>query len=257
MTEGEPRPPRSIATLAVLLAFAVLAGAGFFALGVWQVHRLAWKEALIARVDRQLRAEPVAPPPPAQWPALAREADEYRRVRVQGRFDFQREVLTRASTVLGPGFWVLTPMRTGDGWILVNRGFVPYAMHTQVPHGPEQQSLVGLLRFSEPGGAFLQPNRPAEGRWTSRDVAAIAAAEHLQGPVAPFFVDAQATPATGDATWPRPGLTVVHFRNEHLAYALTWFALAAMVAAAIGYLVVHERRLRRAGRPHAPDDRHR
>jgi surfeit locus 1 family protein len=157
--------------------------------------------------------------------------------------------------VLGTGFWVLTPMRTGDGWILVNRGFVPYAMHTQVPRGPEQQSLVGLLRFSEPGGAFLQPNRPAEGRWTSRDVAAIAAAEHLQGPVAPFFVDAQATPATGDATWPRPGLTVVRFRNEHLAYALTWFALAAMVAAAIGYLVVHERRLRRAGRPHAPDDR--
>jgi surfeit locus 1 family protein len=146
-------------------------------------------------------------------------------------------------------------MRTDDGWILVNRGFVPYAMHTQVPRGPEQQSLVGLLRFSEPGGAFLQPNRPAEGRWTSRDVAAIAAAEHLQGPVAPFFVDAQATPATGDATWPRPGLTVVRFRNEHLAYALTWFALAAMVAAAIGYLVVHERRLRRAGRPHAPDDR--
>lgn len=256
MTEGEPRPPRSIATLAVLLAFAVLAGAGFFALGVWQVQRLAWKEALIARVDRQLRAEPVAPPAPAQWPALAREADEYRRVRVQGRFDFRREVLTRASTVLGTGFWVLTPMRTGAGWILVNRGFVPYAMHTQVPRGPEQQSLVGLLRFSEPGGAFLQPNRPAEGRWTSRDVAAIAAAVHLQGPVAPFFVDVQATPATNEATWPRPGLTVIHFRNEHLAYALTWFALAAMVAAAIGYLVVDERRLRRAGRPHATDDRH-
>jgi surfeit locus 1 family protein len=38
---------------------------------------------------------------------------------------------------------------------------------------------------------------------------------------------------------------VIRFNNDHLVYALTWFALATMVAAAIGYLVVDERRLRR------------
>jgi surfeit locus 1 family protein len=64
------------------------------------------------------------------------------------------------------------------------------------------------------------------------------------GPVAPYFVDAssEATPPTG---WPRAGLTVVHFSNNHRVYAITWFALAAMSACAIGYLVIDERRLRR------------
>jgi surfeit locus 1 family protein len=41
---------------------------------------------------------------------------------------------------------------------------------------------------------------------------------------------------------------VLHFRNHHLGYALTWFALAALVAVAIGYLLVDDGRLRRAGR---------
>jgi cytochrome oxidase assembly protein ShyY1 len=49
----------------------------------------------------------------------------------------------------------------------------------------------------------------------------------------------------GAAAWPRAGLTVLHFSNNHRVYAATWFALAAMAAAAIGYLVVDERRLRR------------
>jgi surfeit locus 1 family protein len=59
--------------------------------------------------------------------------------------------------------------------------------------------------------------------------------------VAPYFVDAQGA-ASG---WPRAGLTVVRFRNDHLVYALTWFALAAMMAAAIVYLVLDARRGRR------------
>jgi surfeit locus 1 family protein len=39
----------------------------------------------------------------------------------------------------------------------------------------------------------------------------------------------------------------VRFRNNHLVYALTWFALAAMVAGAMAMLVRSERR-RDAGR---------
>ena len=49
--------------------------------------------------------------------------------------------------------------------------------------------MVGLLRMSEPGGGFLRSNDPAQQRWHSRDVAAIAQALQLARP-APFFVDA-------------------------------------------------------------------
>ena len=239
--DASERSPRSPGALAVLLAACALAFAGFVALGVWQVHRLAWKEALIARVDRNVHAAPIPAPGPDAWGALTAD-DEYRRVQARGRFDYGREVLVAATTELGAGYWVLTPLQTAPGrWLLVNRGFVPPELRGQVPHGAPEQSVDGLLRPGEPGGRLFQHNDPAAGRWYSRDVAAIAAAQGLAGTVAPYFVDAQPQPGAAPE-WPRAGLTVLRFRNDHLVYALTWFALAAIMAAAIGYLVLDARR---------------
>lgn len=238
------RRPRSTAVLAMLVGAGVLLCAVLASLGGWQVQRLGWKEALIERVERNVQAAPVAAPGPSEWQALG-AGDEYRRVRVEGRFDHGHEVLVRASTDLGAGYWVLAPLRTPQGWwLLVNRGFVPQGMRAQVPGTQGEQVVVGLLRPSEPRGTPLQDNDPAAGRWYSRDVAAIAAAQQLQGPVAPYFVDAQPQGPADASAWPRPGLTVLQFRNHHLVYAITWFVLAAMVAAAIAYLVADERRLR-------------
>ena len=81
------------------------------------------------------------------------------------------------------------------------------------------------MRASEPGGAFLRSNDPAADRWFSRDVAAIARARAL-GPIVPFFIDADSTPNPGG--FPIGGLTVIAFRNNHLSYAVTWFALALL-----------------------------
>ena len=239
------RRPRSAAVLAMLVGAGALLCALLAALGGWQVQRLGWKEALIDRVARNAGAAPVAAPDPSAWPALGPQ-DEYRRVRLEGRFDHGREVLVRASTDLGSGYWVLTPLRTPQGWwLLVNRGFVPQSMRGQVPPTEGDQSVIGLLRPSEPKGTPLQDNDPAAGRWYSRDVAAIASARGLQGPVAPYFVDAQPQGPEAATAWPRAGLTVIHFRNHHLVYAITWFVLAAMVAAAVACLMADERRLRR------------
>jgi surfeit locus 1 family protein len=262
------RAPRSRGAFTALLAGAALLMLLFLALGAWQVQRLAWKLELIERVERHVNAAPAAAPGPAQWPTLNRRDDEYRRVQLQGRFDHARETLVAASTELGSGFWVLTPLSSDAGFtVLVNRGFVNPAHRdaarrdTPAPDG--EQRVTGLLRFSEPGGSLLQQNAPAAGRWYSRDVAAIAAARGLSTngtPLAPYFVDEAADPAAAaDAAqrsrWPRPGLTVIRFSNNHRVYAVTWFALALMVACAIGYLVLDDRRLRRLSAPSddAPD----
>ena len=61
-------------------------------------------------------------------------------------------------------------------------------------------------------------------------------------PVAPYFIDAAAEKNSQE--WPRGGLTVLSFYNNHLIYAVTWFVLAAMVAAAAAYLLYSERQLR-------------
>lgn len=225
-----------------LIAATALASLGFVALAVWQLQRLGWKNDLIARVTQQAAAAPVPMPPPAAWAAVGKP-DEYRRLRVQGRFE-PREALVQATTALGGGHWVLAPLRLADGTVvLVNRGFVPPGQrapaHHVAPAGTVE--LTGLLRLSEPGGGPLRDNDPAAGRWYSRDVAGIAAQLALAGPVAPFFID-EATDPADPARWPRPGLTVVRFTNNHAVYAATWAALAAMAAAAAGYLVREERR---------------
>lgn len=201
--------------------------AGLIALGVWQLERRAWKLDLIARVDARIHAASAAFP----WSGGAPQDLEYRRVRVTGIFDHARETLVQALTTRGAGFWVMTPLRTADGTILVNRGFVPEDRRDPARRAAGQVAgatgVIGLIRLSEPGGGFLRNNDPAAGRWYSRDVGAIAATKGL-GRVAPQFVDADATPNPGG--YPIGGLTIVAFRNTHLVYALTWFALAALAA---------------------------
>jgi surfeit locus 1 family protein len=209
----------------LLAALALLAALGFTALGIWQVERRAWKLDLIARVEAGVHAPP-APPP--GWRAFDAASQEYRRVRLRGTYLCDRETLVQAVTARGAGFWVLTPLRTAGGIVLVNRGFVPTARTARWCGAGAGASVTGLLRATEPKGGFLRANDPAADRWHSRDVAAIARARRL-GPVAPFFVDADAAPNPGG--YPLGGLTVVAFRNNHLIYALTWFALGLLSAA--------------------------
>lgn len=249
MDDEPARGPRAPGTLAALLGVALLLVAGLVTLGAWQVQRLAWKQDLIARVDRQVHAVPAAPPAIATWATLTRDVVEYRRVELRGRYLAGADVLVNATTELGAGHWVMTPLRDAQGsTVLVNRGFVPLDVPREQARAPDgEQRVVGLLRLSEPGGSLLQHNDAAQNRWYSRDVTAIAASRQLVGLVAPYFVDAVAEPGAAPA-WPRPGLTVLRFSNNHLVYAATWFALAAMVAGAAGYLVMDERRLRRLSR---------
>ncbi len=235
-----------------LAVFAALAFAGFFALGTWQVERRAWKLDLIARVDQRVHAPAAAAPARSDWPRVNAADDEYRHLRLTGTFLPDKETLVQASTDLGAGFWVLTPLRTTDGTtVLVNRGFVPpearerAARTAAEPAG--ETTVVGLLRISEPKGGFLRQNDPAGNRWFSRDVQAIAAAHDL-GEVAPYFLDAEAAPSPAGAApvWPAAGLTVIAFHNSHLVYAITWYALALMVAGGAWLVWREDRRRRRA-----------
>ena len=264
----------------------------FTSLGVWQVYRLGWKLELIAAVDARAHGAAQAIPAVASWDTIDVDELEYLRVTLSGKFDHDAEVQTLAVTELGSGFWVMTPLQLAStesvseagndsatraaeikdakmqdvpsaakGSVLVNRGFVPQTLKDPASRSdsPPQGhvTITGLLRASEPDGGFLRGNDPANNRWFSRDVLAIANAQRLPQPVAPFFIDAEgqgseldeelqiidgslATPEDS-VIYPRAGMTVIAFRNSHLVYALTWFALALMSGFGI-YLVVKEQR---------------
>ena len=225
------------------LVFAILTVAAialFLALGVWQVQRLAWKTDLIARVNARVAAPAFQAPGVAEWPQVKKASDEYRHVTLRGRLLNEAEAQVYTLSDYGAGYWVMTPMKRDDGTLVyINRGFVP--MDKRAPatrleaQAQGEVTVTGLLRMPETKGWLLQQaNDPAHDAWYRRDIAALAQSRHLRT-VAPYFVDADATPNPGD--WPKGGLTVVKFLNSHLSYALTWFSLAALLTGVSVWLV--------------------
>lgn len=242
---------RSTFMKAVLALAGIALFISFISLGTWQVQRRAWKLDLTERVNERVHSQPVAVPAQPAWPSVQPDTHEYLAVQAQGQWMEGRSVLTQAVTELGAGFWLLTPLQMADGTqLLVNRGYIPaeqrkafadrIAAAPKEPAG-ESVTVVGLLRFTEPKGGFMRENAPAEDRWHSRDVQAIAQAKGL-AQVAPFFMDQGVPGQAATATWPRPGLTVIQFTNTHAVYALTWYGLALMVLGAAWLVVRYEKR---------------
>jgi surfeit locus 1 family protein len=227
-------------SLLTAIALAVLLGLGF-----WQLERLEWKEALIARVEARTAAPAMPLPPESEWPKINAEDDEYRRVTARGRFHHDKEahvytvVGEKRDGYSGPGYWVMTPLELTDGtFVIVNRGFVPLDRKNPATRAAGQPTgevaVTGLLRTPEQGGYFAPENEPARDAWYRRDPAEIAAARGLAR-VAPFTIDADATPNPGGL--PQGGETRVRFRNDHLGYAVTWFGLALALVAVFGAFV--------------------
>jgi surfeit locus 1 family protein len=225
---------------------------GFILLGNWQVRRYHLKLRIASDIATRVHAPPGDAPGPAQWPRIAAGEQQYLHVQMRGRFT-GNQTLVHGSSSKGYGYWAMAPLRTDRGFIvLVNRGYVP----AELPGTPTARiappsgevTVTGLLRASEPRGGFLRHNDPAAKQWYSRDVAAIAAADHLPADrVAPYFVDADANDNAGQP--PIAGLTNIHIYNHSLGYAITWYLLALGTLLAAGILVRYEWQSRRRQHP--------
>jgi surfeit locus 1 family protein len=210
-------------TIACALLFAFLCW-----LGTWQLERLQWKLALIARVNGHMAAPPVTLD---QVLAMPGDEAQYRKVTLHGHFDHAHEAYVFATDGGEPDYHVLTPFITDDGrTLMVDRGEVP--KDHLAPAGRATANITGgtqvtgVWRVPDPPGFFTPVPDVAHRTWYSRDLAGIAVADHLRL-AAPVVVEADATPNPGG--WPKGGQTVVTFRNQHLSYAVTWFGLAVML----------------------------
>ena len=221
------------AGFAVPTLFALFAFLTFVALGSWQLQRRAWKTALIDTMEQRLSAAPVPLPPEAAWPTLGQEAHEFERVRFSAKIAQSTDARVYgvgsalSSDVSGPGYWIFAPARLASGGtVVIDRGFVPESRIGGVAQPPDAFiDMIGVLRWPQPPG-FFAPADPAHNLWFARDQLALAAAKGW-GAVAPFYVDLESPVPPGGL--PAPGALHVSLRNEHLQYALTWYALAVVV----------------------------
>ena len=220
----------------------------FVCLGLWQLQRGVEKHALIAALSERLAAAPGPLPSPSQWSALTPASDEFRRVSFAATYESRQDAMVYSSgsgireDISGPGTWAFMPARLPGGeTVVVNAGFVQNTMQDRERQdravarlaNKEPVTLTGYIRFPEAAGLLTPQENPAKRLWFTRDHLAMARALGWgEGgrPVAPFYIDLeQPVPASGI---PKPGPLEVHLNDDHLQYAITWFALAGAVVIA-------------------------
>jgi surfeit locus 1 family protein len=239
-------------TLVAGVAFALLIG-----LGVWQLKRLAWKQDLLARVAA-LRVAPARPI--AEVLALAAQGRDvaYRRVAAdcQPLLRSPRDAYRYALRDGRVGWRLISACRFAGsvpgasyGGVLLDRGLVTRLTGAMAPVAgafSAPASVVGVLRA--PGGKPLLGPAETAGAAGARvfrvldrlAVASIASDNGLERP-APYIlaVESERPPPQGVVPAPLPQ----DIPNNHFVYALTWFALAGILAWFYGALL-----LRRLGR---------
>jgi surfeit locus 1 family protein len=227
---GTARPAlRIVPALAVIVGVLVLTG-----LGVWQVQRLQWKEAMLARIAALQSA------PPEPLGVVLNRLGEGGRPAI-GEVDFVRvqtvcPTLQQTPTlrlyailggVMGRRLITACPIQAGPfRSLLVDRGFVPD--ETPITGGlsrgpPLEAPLIGVLRIPLERGWLTPASDPAKNDWRARDVPAMAKALGAPSPAPVFLMLETPRPQSGV---PMPAAVPTDIPNNHLGYALTWFGLA-------------------------------
>jgi surfeit locus 1 family protein len=207
------------------LVLGIVGCAILIGLGVWQMQRLAWKEALLARIDAMIVDAPVplmAQPDPA--------TDAYRPVQVTGRFTGETVEVLQGVVGTSPGVRIIEAFQTADGRrVLIDRGFLPETARG-TPRPPHAATVTGNLLWPDETDSFTPPPDPKSGLWFARDAAAMAAR------LATETTLIVAREPTGDGITPMPVDTSA-IPTDHEGYAITWFLLAAVWAVMTGYLL--------------------
>jgi len=232
-----------------IILWAGVGVAVLIALGTWQLFRLAEKEAQRAEISERTKASPVT-----LSEALTRRSEssdiEFVTVKARGFFDHGSERHKLASFEGSPGWQIITPFKSDEGIVaLVDRGVVPAGLKDAAKRNenPASLELSAVVRTHGHERGFFDPDNDADGNlWYWWDVPAmlssVAIAPDMQ--VAPFIL--QELPGSDPNRFPRPASPEAQLSNNHLQYALTWFALALTLLVIAGLFIWKQRKISHA-----------
>lgn len=215
-----------------------LVGIGILlSLGVWQVRRMAWKEAILDAINAKISAEPVAldslgAPDP--------ERDQYLPVAISGSTTGQALLVLSGRKGEGAGYEVIDAFETAGGQrVLLDRGFIAGALRDAV-RPPVALSGTGNLLWPNDADSYTPPPDAKTGLWFSRDVEGMARALGTE----PLLVVLKSASGDLQGVEPTP-VTTAGIPNDHLNYAITWFSLAAVWAGMTAFLLwrIRQRRI--------------
>ena len=208
------------------LIFGLLGAAVLVGLGVWQIQRLDWKEAILADIDARITATPVALPaaPDAQ-------ADRYLPVTFTGQVQDPAIRVLVSQKQVGAGYRIIRPVQVGERRIMVDLGFLP--IQSPTPAAPaDPVTVTGNLHWPDEIDSYTPAPDLGADIWFARDLPLMA--DHLGAE--PILIVARATSLPDSPLTPLP-LDTSGIPNDHLGYAVTWFGLAIVWVVMTGFFL--------------------
>lgn len=206
-------------------------------LGIWQLSRLSERKTL----NKELVSR--AETPPVNIKQLPRDTGQahFRRVRIEGQYDFPHEIILTNRTRDGsPGVNILTPVRMqgNDTAVLVNRGWIyaPDGMSVDLSKWREPSPMTGegfIENYSSRTGTAHSATHSNAFRWADKN----ALSQAFPYPLAPYYLVliGGKTPANVPPRLEVPPLD----EGPHQSYAIQWFSFAAI---SIAGMIMYARR---------------
>ncbi len=210
--------------------FVGMLGTGIFlSLGIWQVQRLAWKEALLAEITQKVAAAPVSVP---ATPRI--DTENLLSVSARGTLGFERIRVLVSQKQKGAGYRIISALQMEDRRILVDRGFV--FVSKDIPPPPEGEiTVTGNLLWPQETDRFTPPPDLSNVIWFARDVAGLANRLGTE----PVLLVAREIIPQENGIEPLPVSTAM-IPNNHLQYAITWFSLAVIWVVMSAYFLYRQ-----------------
>lgn len=213
--------------VAVPLLFGLLGVAILLSLGVWQMQRLGWKQAVLADIEARIAGAPGALPL-----QIDEKRDKYAPVSVVGDLAAPELHVLIGAKDLGAGYRLIQPLEIGDRRIMVDRGFIALAAK-DAPRALGPVRLTGNLHWPQEVDGYTPSPDAEKAIWFARDVPAMAAALKTE-PVLLVVRSQEGGTPVGITPLPVGSAGIA---NDHLQYAITWFSLAFLWLAMTVYLL--------------------
>ena len=192
----------------------------FCALGTWQLYRLQWKLDLISEITYGLDSSPI------EYSNSIKK--NYQRVTIKGKYYYDKQIYLYSLNDSGkPGYDVVTPFRTNKNEnVLINRGWIIKELKDNPSINLKIDSeikITGILREIYKPNIF-KPNNDIENNiWFSINL------EDLKETTGEQFNEFIIFLEDNQAKTPLPKKISIDVPNNHLKYAITWYAISISI----------------------------
>jgi len=192
----------------------------FCALGTWQLYRLQWKLELISEITSGLDSRPI------EYSNLIKT--NYQRVTSKGKFNFDDQIYLYSLNEKGkPGYDVITPFKTNKNEnVLINRGWINKDLkgNSNINFKTDsEQKIIGFLRKTYKPNMFKPANDIINNVWFSINLEDFSKVTGKQFNEFVIFLE------DGQAKIPLPKKISIDVPNNHLKYAITWYAISISI----------------------------